>query len=56
MKYTAICNNTSRVIHGAASPKDALEYAIKVYNDCLDHTGAIEIWDMDGGYLIGEDD
>jgi len=54
-KYKAICGNTSRTIHGCDNAEEALLYAIKVYNDCMDHTAAIIIVDMDGNFLAGEE-
>ena len=54
-KYRAICGNTSRTIKGCTSPAEALKYAIKCYDDCLDHTDSVDLYDMEGNYLCGED-
>ena len=54
-KYRAICGNTSRTIKGCTSLAEALKYAIKCYDDCLDHTDSVDLYDMEGNYLCGED-
>ena len=56
MKYRAISNDWSRIIHGADSAPEALRIAVKASNDCLDHTDDICIYTIDGEYLLSEED
>lgn len=55
-KYKAISGNTSKTITGCDSPQEALAFARKEANDCMDYTDDIAIYDMAGDYLIGDDD
>lgn len=55
-RYRAIAGYTSRIIRGAETPQEALVIAIKAYNDCVDHVVPIEIYDMKGNWLCGEDE
>jgi hypothetical protein len=55
-KYKAICGNTSRTIEGCKNQKEALDYAIKVFGDCMDHTDNAKIYDMQGNFLCEEEE
>ena len=54
-KYVAMCGNTSRTITGCNTAQEALDVAIKAFDDCLDHTEPIEVCSINPDGSQGDD-